>query len=84
MLLCIRRRGVPLAVALLNTSNPSLSAMDMLSRLSHDSDVEVGQNAVLALGAPPWDLAAGLDRVAFLRMSTLSVLLQSSYRCGRP
>mmetsp|Transcript_16474 Transcript_16474/g.49335 ORF Transcript_16474/g.49335 Transcript_16474/m.49335 type:complete len:898 (+) Transcript_16474:187-2880(+) len=44
------RRGVPLAVALLNTSNPGLSAMDMLSRLSHDSDVEVGQNAVLALG----------------------------------
>lgn len=44
------RRAVPLAVALLNTSNPSMGAMDMLSRLSHDSDVEVGANAVLAMG----------------------------------
>lgn len=44
------RRGVPLALALLNTSNPGMAAMDQLSRLSHDSDVEVGQNAILALG----------------------------------
>lgn len=42
---------MPLAVALLNTSNPGIGAMDMLSRLSHDSDAEVGSNAVLALGA---------------------------------
>lgn len=27
-----------------------MAAMDMLSRLSHDADVEVAQNAVLALG----------------------------------
>ncbi len=47
-----RRRGVPLAIALLNTSNPGMGAMDMLSRLSHDSDIEVGANAILALGAP--------------------------------
>lgn len=47
-----RRRGVPLAIALLNTSNPGMGAMDMLSRLSHDSDIEVGSNAILALGAP--------------------------------
>lgn len=45
------RRAVPLAVALLNTSNPSMRAMDMLSRLSHDSDTDVGANAVLAMGA---------------------------------
>jgi 26S proteasome regulatory subunit N1 len=44
------RRGVPLAVALLNASNPDMSAMDMLSRLSHDTDSEVAHNAVLALG----------------------------------
>ena len=42
---------MPLAVALLNTSNPSLQALDLLSRLSHDSDSEVAQNAVLSLGA---------------------------------
>jgi 26S proteasome regulatory subunit N1 len=43
---------VPLAVALLNVSNPGTSAMDALSRLSHDADAEVAQNAVLSLGAP--------------------------------
>jgi len=46
-----RRRAVPLAVALLNVSNPAMSAMDALSRLSHDADAEVAQNAVLSLGA---------------------------------
>uniref|UniRef100_A0A061RYU3 26S proteasome non-ATPase regulatory subunit 2 homolog n=1 Tax=Tetraselmis sp. GSL018 TaxID=582737 RepID=A0A061RYU3_9CHLO len=44
------RRAVPLAVALLSTSNPDMSAMDMLSRLSHDTDSEVSHNAILALG----------------------------------
>ena len=43
---------MPLAVAMLNVSNPGMAAMDALSRLSHDTDVEVAQNAVLALGAP--------------------------------
>ena len=47
----VRRRAVPLAVAMLNVSNPGMAAMDALSRLSHDTDVEVAQNAVLALGA---------------------------------
>lgn len=36
------RRAVPLAVALLNASNPNMQPMDMLSRLSHDTDSEVG------------------------------------------
>ncbi len=44
------RRAVPLAIAILNVSNPDMAAMDMLSRLSHDADVEVAQNAILALG----------------------------------
>ena len=42
---------MPLALALLNASNPGLGAMDALSRLSHDTDAEVAQNAVVALGA---------------------------------
>ena len=42
---------MPLAVALLNVSNPEMGPMDMLSRLSHDSDEAVAQNAILALGA---------------------------------
>lgn len=45
------RRAVPLAIALLNVSNPDMTALDTLSRLSHDADPEVAQCAVLALGA---------------------------------
>ena len=52
------RRAIPLALALLNVSNPTLGAMDALSRLSHDTDAEVAQNAVVALGGPPAALHA--------------------------
>jgi 26S proteasome regulatory subunit N1 len=44
------RRGVPLALALLNVSRPDVTVMDTLARLSHDVDAEVAANAVLALG----------------------------------
>lgn len=44
------RRAVPLAVALLSVSDPSMATMDTLSRLSHDGDQQVAQNAVIALG----------------------------------
>jgi len=44
------RRGVPLALALLNTSDPDMTVMDTLSRLSHDTDAEVAAASVLAMG----------------------------------
>ncbi|KAK9865857.1 hypothetical protein WJX84_007244 [Apatococcus fuscideae] len=44
------RRSVPLAIALLHVSEPSIGAVDTLSRLSHDADSEVAQNALVALG----------------------------------
>jgi 26S proteasome regulatory subunit N1 len=44
------RRGVPLALALLNVGDPDVAVMDTLSRLSHDTDAEVAMNAVIALG----------------------------------
>jgi 26S proteasome regulatory subunit N1 len=44
------RRAVPLAFALLNVSNPDYGIIDQLSRLTHDQDGQVAQNAVLALG----------------------------------
>jgi len=44
------KRAVPLALALLNISNPDFSIIDQLSRLSHDPDTEISQNAVLAMG----------------------------------
>jgi hypothetical protein len=39
---CTVRRAVPLAMALLNVSDPGQQVVDALSRLSHDADTEVG------------------------------------------
>jgi 26S proteasome regulatory subunit N1 len=44
------RRTVPLAIALLFASHPTLPVMDTLSKFSHDSDKAVAVNAVLAMG----------------------------------
>lgn len=44
------RRVLPLALGLLSVSNPQLPIMDSLSKLSHDQDQIVSQNAVFALG----------------------------------
>lgn len=44
------RRAVPLALALISTSNPQLKILDTLSKFSHDTDQEVAHNAILAMG----------------------------------
>ncbi|XP_058752979.1 26S proteasome non-ATPase regulatory subunit 2 homolog A-like [Vicia villosa] len=44
------RQAVPLALALLCISNPKVNVMDTLSRLSHDTDLEVAMAAVISLG----------------------------------
>jgi 26S proteasome regulatory subunit N1 len=44
------KRAVPLALALLNISNPDYSFVDQMSRLSHDNDTEVAQAAIIGLG----------------------------------
>uniref|UniRef100_A0A7S2R9L3 26S proteasome non-ATPase regulatory subunit 2 homolog n=2 Tax=Rhizochromulina marina TaxID=1034831 RepID=A0A7S2R9L3_9STRA len=44
------RRAVPLALALLNVSNPDYAFVDQMSRLSHDNDAEVSQAAIIGLG----------------------------------
>jgi len=44
------RRAIPLALGLHSVSNPRLAVMDTLSKLSHDNDVDVARNAILALG----------------------------------
>mmetsp|Transcript_27980 Transcript_27980/g.50944 ORF Transcript_27980/g.50944 Transcript_27980/m.50944 type:complete len:932 (-) Transcript_27980:261-3056(-) len=44
------KRAVPLAVAVLHISNPAFSVIDQLSRLSHDPDAELSQNAILGMG----------------------------------
>jgi 26S proteasome regulatory subunit N1 len=44
------RRTVPLAIALLNPSNPAMGILDTLSKYSHDNDLDVAINAILAMG----------------------------------
>jgi len=44
------KRAVPLALALLHVSNPDFGVIDQLSRLSHDPDTEMSQNAILGMG----------------------------------
>ena len=44
------KRAVPLALAVLHISNPDFAVIDQLSRLSHDPDTELSQNAIVALG----------------------------------
>ena len=45
------RKAVPLALGLLYVSNPQhLSVLDALSKYSHDSDTEVTQSAIFAMG----------------------------------
>ncbi|EGG17159.1 26S proteasome regulatory subunit S2 [Cavenderia fasciculata] len=44
------KRAIPMALGLLSASNPRIAVMDILSKLSHDQDVEVSQGAILALG----------------------------------
>jgi len=44
------RRTVPLSLALHHLSFPEYTIVDTLSKLSHDTDKEVAQNAIIALG----------------------------------
>ncbi len=46
----IVRKSVPLALGLISASNPQLVILDSLSRYSHDTDLEVAANAILAMG----------------------------------
>lgn len=44
------RKSVPLAIALVSTSNPQLPILDTLSKYSHDNDLQVAMNAIIAMG----------------------------------
>ena len=44
------RRAVPLALALLSASNPSIIIIDTLSKLSHDQDQDVATCAIVSMG----------------------------------
>uniref|UniRef100_A0A3B0MUU5 26S proteasome regulatory subunit, putative n=1 Tax=Theileria annulata TaxID=5874 RepID=A0A3B0MUU5_THEAN len=68
------RRAVPLAIALVNVSNPAPAIVSALSKLSHDTDKDVSLCAILGLGL----VGAGTNN------SRISQLLQNiakhSYR----
>lgn len=44
------KKGVPLALAVLNVSNPDVAVIDTLGRLSHDTDEQVVMSALISLG----------------------------------
>merc|ERR1719335_1029076 len=46
----VLRRAVPLALALLHISNPKVTVIDTLSKLSHDSDSDVALGAIFSMG----------------------------------
>ncbi|XP_038993493.1 26S proteasome non-ATPase regulatory subunit 2 homolog B-like isoform X3 [Hibiscus syriacus] len=58
------RRAVPFALGLLCISNPKVNVMDILSRLSHDTDLEVAMAAVISLGL----IGAGTNHVRIVFM----------------
>ncbi|KAJ6536125.1 hypothetical protein B0H19DRAFT_1317704, partial [Mycena capillaripes] len=46
----IIRKSVPLAIGLVSISNPQLPILDTLSKYSHDNDLAVAFNVILAMG----------------------------------
>lgn len=58
------KRAVPLAIALLYVSNPLVVVMDTLGKLSHDSDDDIAQNSIFALGL----VGAGTNNARIAKM----------------
>jgi 26S proteasome regulatory subunit N1 len=46
----VLRRAVPLALALMHISNPKVTIIDTLSKLSHDADSDVALGAIFSMG----------------------------------
>lgn len=46
----IIKRTVPLAIGLLRISNPEVNSLDLLTKLSYDTDVNVSMSSIFALG----------------------------------
>merc|ERR1712110_365406 len=44
------RRAVPLALSMLHLSNPKVTVIDTLSKLSHDADQDVALGAIFSMG----------------------------------
>lgn len=57
------RRTIPLALALSSPSTPSLPLIDILSKYSHDTDLNVALSAIFALGI----IGAGTNNAKLLQ-----------------
>jgi len=68
------RRTVPLALALTSVSNPQLSIMETLSKFSHDQDIAIARNSIVALGL----ISAGTNNA---RIAAILRNLASYYAC---
>merc|ERR1719352_1947290 len=44
------RRAVPIALALMHISNPKVTVIDTLSKLSHDADQDLALSAIFSMG----------------------------------
>jgi len=44
------RRAVPIALAIMNLSNPKMGVIDTLAKLSHDADQDVALGAIISMG----------------------------------
>ena len=69
------RKAVPLAMGLISPSNPQMKVYDTLSRYSHDTDGDVANNAIFAMGL----LGAGTNNA---RLAQLLRQLASYYHKG--
>ena len=58
------RKAVPLALGLLCASNPLISILDILSKYSHDHDLDVAVNAIYAMGL----IGAGTNNARLAQM----------------
>ena len=59
------KRAVPLALAALNISNPKIQIQDLLVKLSHDSDIELSQRAIVSLGL----IGAGTNNARYYQLN---------------
>ena len=44
------KRALPIAIGMLNISNPNIQATDLLTKLAHDEDKEMSMRAIFSLG----------------------------------
>ena len=44
------KRAIPIAIGMLNVSNPTIVATDLLSKMAHDEDKEMAMRAILSMG----------------------------------